>query len=284
MTAATTWVELPYSKYGIQYVLDRTLEEPYKKRLPLRAINSLGIRSRRVKKPIQKSPFVAILDRVNAVTHRWQHPDGTAIMYIREIFEPGDPEFDFIGAEVNASQLSSEQVARLRIMILPERREEFLVAYLNYYDMANNESHIFTESTDVLRHFGGFKRRYWSTKSLKEKFDLLFGFSFAVKKYSAWMYRYESRRAREKMVAALARHWRHLLWKHSPEQLGLDNEFSYPALLSFLRSFKRQAESIETFGDPPIKFVFEAEEKHVSFDEEASVSTVTMSVNSRFSL
>jgi hypothetical protein len=281
-----TWVELPDSKYGIEYSLEIAVHDTVKKsRLPLRARNSsFGIRSRIKKKPSRHSPFEAMHASLNLVTGRSHHPDGTAIMYIREIFEPGDPEFDFIGAKANASQLSQEQVDRIRIMIVPERREEVLVAYLNYYDMAYKEDHISKESADVLKHFDGFKRRYSSTRCVQEKFDLLFGFSFAIKKYSGWMYRYECMHAREKMVAALARHWRNLLRKNSPVQLGLDAEFSYPALLTFLRCFKRQTEeSIETFGEPPIKFVFEAEEIHISFDE-ASVSTMSMSINSRFSL
>ena len=279
-----TWVELPDSKYGIEYSLEMAVHERVKQsRLPLRAKNSFGIRSRIKKKPSRHSPFETMLGSLNLVTRRSQHPDGTAIMYIREIFEPGDLEFDFIGAKVNTSQLSQEQIDRIRIMILPERREEVLVAYLNYYDMISKEDHIFNESADVLRHFDGFKRRYSSTRCVQDKFDLLFGFSFAIKKYSGWMYRDEPMRAKEKMVAALARHWRNLLRKNSPEQLGLDAEFSFPALVTFLRCFKRHTESIETVGDPPIKFVFEAEEIHISFDE-GSVSTMSMSINSRFSL
>ena len=98
------------------------------------------------------------------------------------------------------------------------------------------------------------------------------------------MYRYEQVGARERMVAALARHWRNLLKKNSPEELGLDTEFSHPALLYFLRSFKKQAESVDTFTDP-IVFRFEDEEIRIPCCDEGSVSTMTMSVNSsRFSL
>jgi hypothetical protein len=288
ITASSSWVELPDSRYDIVY----TLEKPKggassnRNRLPLRARNTLGIK-RGAKKPSRGSPFERMLDNLNLVTRRFQYPEGTAIMYIREIFEPSDPEFDVVGAKVNSSQLSQEQVDRLRIMIVPERREEILVAYLDYYsianrrvayldyyDMASKRIRIFIGSTHVVRHFDGFERRYASTRDPKEKFDLLFGFSFAIKKYSAWMYRYEGARSRKKMLTSLARHWRNLL-ENPPQELGLDEEFSHPALLAFLRGFKRQAESIETFGDTPIKFEFEAQEIHISFDD-VSVSTMTM--------
>lgn len=51
----------------------------------------------------------------------------------------------------------------------------------------------------------------------------------------------------------------------------LDVEYSYPALLSFLDSFKRLCDSIETFGDPPIKFLYSGG-KMVSFDDDGSCS------------
>jgi len=42
---------------------------------------------------------------------------------------------------------------------------------------------------------------------------------------------------------------------------GLDLKYSYPALLTFLEMFKRLCESIETFGNPRLKFVYQ---KHQS--------------------
>jgi hypothetical protein len=282
ITASSSWVDLPDSMYDIVYALEKPKgASSNRNRLPLRAKNTLE-RKRGAKKPSRGSPFEQMLDNLNLVTRRSQYPEGTAIMYIREIFEPSDPGFEVVGARVNSSQLSQEQVDRLRIMIVPERREEILVAYLDYYNIANKSARIFAESTQVVRHFDGFERRYASTRDPKEKLDLLFGFSFAIKKYSAWMYRYEGARSRKKMLTSLARHWRNLVM-NPPQELGLDEEFSYPALLAFLRGFKRQAESIETFDEPPIKFKFEAQEIHIPVDD-ISVSTMTLSVNSKFSI
>jgi hypothetical protein len=295
ITASSSWVDLPDSRYDIVYALEKPKgTSSNRNRLPLRARNTLETKEG-AKKTSRGSPFERMLDNLNLVTRRSQYPEGTAIMYIREIFEPSDPEFEVVGAKVNSSQLSQEQVDRLRIMIVPERREEILVAYLDYYniadkrvayldsyDMAYKRARIFIESTQVVRHFDVFERRYASTRDPKEKLDLLFGFSFAIKKYSAWMYRYEGARSRKKMLTSLARHWRNLVM-NPPQELGLDEEFSYPALLAFLRGFKRQAESIETFDEPPIKFKFEAQEIHIPVDD-ISVSTMTLSVNSKFSI
>jgi hypothetical protein len=276
MTAplSRTWIQLPQSKHGIDYSLKKRVDSSAKTgRLQLRT------RDVHIKQPTCKSPFEILLEDLNQVIQCSNYLDGTALMYVREIFEPEDPEFDFITSKVNACQLTQEQVNRLRIMIIPEHREEILLAYLDYYERANSQPHAIETSTHVLKHFEGFKRRYSMTRDLKEKFDLLFGFSFAIKKYSLWMYRRERMRARGKMVAGLARHWRHLLRKHTPEQLGLDRDFSYPALLTFLNDFKKQTESVEMFGDPCIKFVYESGPAGMSFDE-ATVSTVTASTRS----
>ena len=264
---------MPQSKHGIDYSLKKTVGISAKTgRLPFRT------RKVPIKQPTCKSPFEILLEDMNQVIQCSKYPDGTALMYVREIFEPEDPEFEFVTSEVNVRQLSQEQVNRLRIMIIPGHREEILLAYLDYYERANRQPHAIETSTHVLKHFEGFKRRYSMTRDLKAKFDLLFGFSFAIKKYSLWMYRRERMRAREKMVAGLARHWRHLLRKHTPAQLGLD-QFSYPALIAFLKDFKKQTESVEMFGDPCIKFVYESGPSGMSFDE-ATASTATVSTRS----
>jgi hypothetical protein len=276
------WFTLPKSKYDYSWDFANANTRPVL--LPKNSfLNSLSKKNEN-KSPLEdKSPFEGFLDDLNKVM--LQYLDGTALMYIREVFEPADPEFDFLPPKVKANVLVQEQIDRLRILILPERREEILVAYLEYYDMVNNSSfnnsstQIFTAANNVISHFDGFKRRYSAVRDIKEKFDLIFGFSFAIKKYSSWMYNREQTRARQQMVSGLARHWRQLLNLYSPEQIGLDREFSYPALLAFLKSFKDQVESIGMCGD--IKFVYERAEffeNRSSSDEWSIPSESTSSV------
>lgn len=280
------------------------------KRLPLRARNSSSTASRAEnghssvynlpnvapspplamikKRPSCKSPFEFALEDLTEVVRRKEYPEGTALLYIREIFEPSDPEFSYLPSNINVFQITREQVDRLRIMIVPKRREECLIAYLNYYETINKESHVIRSSSssssassrrnDVQRHFDGFKRRYSTTRDAKEKLDLIFAFSFAIQKYGGfWMYRRERRLHRAKMVAGLARHWRHLIRKHDPEELGLDREYSYPAVMHFLRAFKEQVESLEVDSrEAEIKFNYEVRytetDDHCKF-EEGSISS-----------
>jgi hypothetical protein len=288
-SSGDTWVELPESRYGIEYAL-RGETKQWKERISavkkFRRTVRLGLTTGSKKITKELSPFEAALERLNNVIRGGGHSDGTAVMYIREIIEPDDWEFDSISehAYVCATQLSQEQVGRLRIMVLPKRREEILVSYLDRYRTSNQSVCVRNERVDVLRDFDAFDRRFITITDEKMKFDVLFGFTFAVKMFSEWMFRYECQRKREKKIASLAKHWRKLLGKFKPEELGCDQEFSYPALLAFLEDFKRQTESIETFKQCPIKFDYQPEinVKVVSFDDDTNAS-LTKSVKTRTS-
>jgi hypothetical protein len=285
----SSWIRLPDSKYGIDYSLE-DLKATKKhgsrwgsssSRPPLRLIrNTLGTGAFPAAAPVQKkktmqNPFELRLQALTTVVRRSNHPEGTGLLYIREIFEPGDPEFDFLEATINVSQLTQEQVDRLQIMIVPQRREEILLGYLDYQEASDKLlALVQSPSSDhaVLRNFESFQRRYASTIDTTERLDILFGFTFAIQKHSGWMY-YQAAtatatnktpRARATMVASLARQWRQLLHTYYPEQLGLDREFSYPAVLTFLQRFKDQVETtIDTFCDSPIQFhFFEVDDSH----------------------
>jgi len=224
-----TWVELPSSKYDIEYVLTKDMAISSSKQIlplnPKRAIKRYFQRSsyKIWKRTSKMSPFEMKISDLNRVTRRDGYGDGTAVMYIREIFEPGDVEYDYINDYVFAAQLSQEQVDRLRIMILPQRREEILVSYLDFYKNANQQEHIFNESTDVVRHFEGFHRRYseLAAEEGKEKFDFLFCFTFTIKTYCGWILKFESTKKRTTMIGILAKHWRKLLGKYTPAELGM---------------------------------------------------------------
>lgn len=213
-----TWVELPKSKYGIEYILAGGMPPAGKgkKNGVVRFLKSGS------KKACRVSPFEEMLQELNKVTLRDGHITGTALMYLREIFEPGDASFDHIGDYVCASQLSKEQVDRLRIIVLPWRREAKLLSYLHQIGSSGSEQRsIFGDGFTALGDFGTFHRHYLSLHNPKEKFDELFGFSFAVKHHSEWIFQYENQRQRETMIKSLAKHWRNLMQRHSPEKLGM---------------------------------------------------------------
>jgi hypothetical protein len=59
------------------------------------------------------------------------------------------------------------------------------------------------------------------------------------------------------MVTGLALWWKDLL-KQSAQELALDLKFSYPpAVMHFVEDFKKTVKSVEKYGDPRLRFVYE---------------------------
>jgi len=285
-----TWIDLPTSKYGIEYVLKKHVVDVSSNRgllnLSPRKVIKYYLRKSRHKiwnRSLKASPFEIKMNNLDRVTRRDGYKDGTAIIYIREVFELGDIEYDHIGSYVCAAQLSKEQVDRLKIMIIPKPREDLLLAYLDYYKNAYQQDRFFNESSDVVRHFEGFHRRYLDLGTDgKAKLDLLFSFTFAIKQYSGWIFKFDSAKKRSIMIRSLAGHWRILLEKYTAADLALDLEFSYPALLTFLEKFKTMCEHTEFFGQR-LEFVYQSLEsiKAWSFStgkSDETLSTLTSTV------
>ena len=289
-------ITLPHSRYGFNYSLDKLNSSgskrgnhwsAYAHRRPLSSVENktingtslVGVSLSNVqqwaaKKKTKKCPYEEYVQALTIAVRRLQHPEGTALLYIREIFEPDDPEFDFLEADINVCQLTREQVGRLRILIVPTRREEYMLAYIEFFD--DKRSCLINSPATAARYFDGFKRRFKQARDVKEKFDLIFSFSFAMKKFSSWMHFPEFKRGLEKMVSTLARHWRDLLQRHFPEELGLDRDFSYPAVLAFLRNFKKQIESIDVFGSEPIRFDYDNSDSFGVFDDSSPLGVASL--------
>jgi hypothetical protein len=200
------WVEFPNSAYGIAYHLKYPVTTKYFSSFIDGSAKTPTGRKFKWKTKHNSSSFECLLESLNLITIRY--PVDTALLYIREIIEPGDLEYGlFVGGtrSIEASRLSEKQVSRLRIMILPKRREDILVSYLHQYKMLKFSSRFLSK---VVKDFATFQQKYSKSTSLKEKFDLLFGFSYAIHKYSAWMYRYERSRSREKVSRIGLEAWR----------------------------------------------------------------------------
>ena len=275
--------DFPQSKYGIEYRLDMKHEKFKDKR------RNPGIRSskffwkgkqKKLKKKKNQSPFEHFVEKLEHVISKNKYPIGSAIIYLREIFEPADEGFELrVICGVNASQLTQEHIDRLRLMILPRRREEILVEYLEYFSKR-------PRFPEISKQWGIFRHRYSKLGSAKDKFDLLFGFCFALRTYPEWtQHQCKTSQGRERMILALARHWRNLIENHLPASLGLDEAFSYPAMRYFLYDFKMEIERADILGGEPLTFIL-GKEIIVPHDDicEASVSTMTKSVHSRPSL
>jgi hypothetical protein len=58
------------------------------------------------------------------------------------------------------------------------------------------------------------------------------------------------------MVEGLATRFKNLLATKTPEELDLDEEFSFPAVLHLLEVFRATVESAPTYGDPKMVFKY----------------------------
>jgi hypothetical protein len=89
-----------------------------------------------------------------------------------------------------------------------------------------------------------------------KQFNLLFGFTNAISENDIWAHDHESEWGGEMMIKSLGRKWKVLMSK-TPELLGIDPEFTLPAVKVFLKDFKEKVEAIDTCDDPEMEFNYE---------------------------
>jgi hypothetical protein len=241
------WLTLPQSQYGIQYDLGSTTTT---------ATNSeMGNGIFMLAMVARKCPFELRMQELRQVL-RSNYPSGASLIYVREIFEPSDPELRAQlkdSLTVDVTTITREQIDRLRFMIVDQPCREIMISYLGYYERL----HYTNVALQVVDDFSRFKIKYSKIKESREKFIKLFCFTFALKRFDSWMHRIERGWGRQRMVEGIAKRWKNLLNNRTPEELQLDTKFSYPAVIALLRSFKRKVESAPTHGDPSMKFKYE---------------------------
>lgn len=227
------------------------------------------------------SPFELKMHELKSVLQD-KYPHGAGLVYVREFLEPTDLDFPLTGNNggttgggcnnnvrttadnennsngqypavvIHVSTLSRGQVSRLRLLIVGDKRREVLVSTLRIYSTLP-----YNGQASVVDYFESFKLAYAKTRDHSKKVDSLIAVTLALYKYRGWMYRLDRGLGRSKMVESLATRWKNLLSTKSPEEMGLDTEFSFPAVLTLLEDFKRVVEAAPTYGDPKVAFKYE---------------------------
>jgi hypothetical protein len=203
---------------------------------------------------VNKCPFELKMQELKSVLST-KYPTGAGLVYVREVFEPQDPEYGppwQLGSTVDVTSITQEQMSRLRLMICDEKRREVMLSYLSFYGKLPYES-----ACNVVDHFDAFKKKYSKVRDHRVKFNRIFCFTFCLKKFDGWMYRMERGWGRSRMVEGLATRWKNLLNSRTPQELGLDTEFSFLAVKTLLQSFKVKVELAPTYGDPRMVFKYE---------------------------
>jgi len=81
-----------------------------------------------------------------------------------------------------------------------------------------------------------------SKRSLKARYNALFGLTHGLLEYDTWIYDSEygdEGGLADKGVLALGRAWKNLL-KHTDEELGIDTEFTRPGTIAMLERLKKE--------------------------------------------
>jgi hypothetical protein len=238
------WLKLPQSSYCIHYDLGQTRTYRHSP-----AKNTIGFSM--LQMAAYKCPFELKMQELKYILND-KHPDGAGLLYIREIFQPGDPEYHLLPGIIKVASLTQEQVDRIRVMIVDEELQDVMLPTLNFYERLP-----FGAIGNVVDHFEDWKLKYAKVRDYRTKLNQIFSFTYAIHKFDAWTFRMDRGLGRSKMVAGLAMRWKNLFSVRTQEELNLDEEFSYPALLTLLQSFKAKVENAPTYGDPRMIFKYD---------------------------
>ena len=239
------WLKLPQSQYGIRYELGVTSTMACMHRL-----NGISI----LQMAASKSPFELRMQQLRNILQT-EYPRGASLIYVREIFEPGDSDYTFPNSHsgppnIEVAALTIAQVDRLRLMVVDVKRQAVLISYLSVFEMLP-----FNAAINVVDQFGKFKFKYSKIRDCRVKFNELFCFTYAIQRFDGWIHSTTNGEfGRQKVVEGLALRWKNLLKERSPKDLGIDEEFSYPAVIALLQTFKKNVESIRTWDEPRLVF------------------------------
>eukprot|EP00008_Paramoeba_atlantica_P004395 CAMPEP_0201483564 /NCGR_PEP_ID=MMETSP0151_2-20130828/7760_1 /ASSEMBLY_ACC=CAM_ASM_000257 /TAXON_ID=200890 /ORGANISM="Paramoeba atlantica, Strain 621/1 / CCAP 1560/9" /LENGTH=262 /DNA_ID=CAMNT_0047866757 /DNA_START=22 /DNA_END=807 /DNA_ORIENTATION=- len=166
--------------------------------------------------------------------------------------EEDDDEEEGAGKEEDAiKHLTEAEASKLRHLIVTKNREKEIEKGLKF---ASNGQHggffcMFNTSDGnaVISGIAGQLRRVQRIKTLPQQFDALLGLTVGLKEYECWANDNEywgEGDLLEKSVKSLGNAWKKLL-QNDNEAMGIDEQFTRPALESFLEQFREMLANSE---------------------------------------
>jgi hypothetical protein len=159
----------------------------------------------------------------------------------------------------DSDNITQEQMDCLRFVLITQNRadklEEMQALILGDQNGASfmmfNTSFSYTvhDSLEQLKSLLKGK----ANKTPAQKLDLLFAYTHTVKEYDVWMHDNEGDMG--DFTKGLAAIWKRLL-KGTNGDLGIDAEFTKPALEEFLHQFQTSVESVEAYDGVGMKFKY----------------------------
>lgn len=179
----------------------------------------------------QKSPYEVLMERLQ---EKSKAVGGVGYSLVRGV-SPATCDEDYAEEDealFNPNLCSPSQVDHVRILIITESRQYYMQYFINQVSEQDNTT---------LQAWNTLQEKYALQKSQICKFDMLLGFTDAIKDYNDWM-TFPEQDWNDDMLCGLARMWNVLLKKPNHE-LGIDAEFTRPGVLCLLQDFKDQVEA-----------------------------------------
>jgi hypothetical protein len=178
-------------------------------------------------------------------------------------FNDGQEEEEDEDEELEApatKELTIEQVGRLRHLVVTTNRDKEMEKGKTFASNGDHGDMLMTFNThsgnQVIQGIPKQLKRISKIPQPASRFDALFGLTVGLQCYEAWMMDNEEHGEGgklEKSIKQLGAAWTELFKGKSSEVLGLDTEFSRPAVDRFLQKFAVQIADVE-FIETEFKF------------------------------
>jgi len=201
-----------------------------------------------------KTPYQVFTEELKAFTKASGLEGNMLVRGIEE--DDGEDDDD---ENVDNSKLTAEQMEYLRFVMITKERGVFLELYRKKMLGDQAESHILMFNTSFsYTVFSEHKclQNDLKYKSLVQKFNLLFAFTYTILSYDHWLRDHEDEEFLVAMIKDLAKRWKALL-KKTDDELGIDTKHTRPGIVVLLHDFKTRVETAEHYGDGKIAFNFQ---------------------------
>lgn len=131
------------------------------------------------------------------------------------------------------------EVEYIRVVLMPPARER-AVEKMKKCVLGSKAKQLLVDpialANRVLSAFATMESEFKKKRLWSKKLNLLFGFTLAIQKYDAWV-EVNVEGQMNGMLDTLVEHWERTM-NRSAADLGIDEEFTLPALTYFLRQFQ----------------------------------------------
>jgi hypothetical protein len=197
-----------------------------------------------------ESPKDAYFERLDNVS---KEQKALGAMMVQGISGDSDDEEDDEDEEGDDSKVyTAEQISQLRHIIINDSREKCLKKAAKFatggqegdgFMMFNTQT-----GNNIIYGIPLEIEKAMKKKKISERFDAMFALTYNLKEYDCWMQDNEMWGEDGELDAAILKlgaTWKKLLAKSSLE-LGIDDDFTRPGIMTILEQFKETAENVES--------------------------------------